>query len=164
MTMMRVVVDILFPPSGILGQVLGGEPHNARRFAQPSTSDSIASRNHPPRGSCRRTSRCSGPAALAFARADWLERLLPGSPEIVTESDVGGADRAAREIADSGRLLEEFPEWMTLYASAASVKTYRSALQDLIRRMAIRDLRAVTAELIGCHPTRKTSRNREGCR
>jgi hypothetical protein len=29
MTMMRVVVDILPPPSGILGQVLSGEPHNS---------------------------------------------------------------------------------------------------------------------------------------
>jgi site-specific recombinase XerD len=51
-------------------------------------------------------------------------------------------------IAEPGCLLEEFLEWLMVNASAQSVKTYRSALQDFIRRMAIRDLRAVTGEVI----------------
>lgn len=66
---------------------------------------------------------------------------------VAAETDVAGAAQTAA-IADFGLLLEQFLEWLTYNASAQSVKTYRSALRDFIRRMGIRDLRAVTGEVI----------------
>jgi integrase/recombinase XerD len=61
------------------------------------------------------------------------------SPEAISETP---------PIADPGPLLEEFLDWLTYNASAASVKTYRSALRDFIRRMGIKDLRQVNGETI----------------
>jgi site-specific recombinase XerD len=63
---------------------------------------------------------------------------------VVTESDVA----SAAAIADPARLIPEFLEWPRESSAETTVRTYRSALGDFIRRMAIRELRAVTGEVI----------------
>jgi site-specific recombinase XerD len=64
--------------------------------------------------------------------------------------DPSGSTLEVAVMAEPGGLLEEFLEWATNAeaVSPRSVKTYRSALLDFIRRMGIQDLRLVDEETI----------------
>jgi site-specific recombinase XerD len=71
---------------------------------------------------------------------------MDGVSSVVTDRDVAG-DAA---IADPELLLPEFLEWLVTVASASprTVKTYRSALLDFVRRIGVQDLRRVQGETI----------------
>jgi site-specific recombinase XerD len=66
---------------------------------------------------------------------------------IVTEGGVVGVGRA-EAVAEPGRLLDEFLEWLRESSAETTVRTYRTALADFVRRMDVRDLRDVNEALI----------------